>query len=130
MVDPALPPPPIIPRQDGTVNVGLVNQEAESNYNDADILALYHVLMEIKQKHDMCKSKRCPIGYACQPSNEWILPSVLNWPDTAETSTREWVQYAIKARKAPTIFPSLANRGTHIVYLILVIWFFSTSNHS
>ncbi|MBW0531847.1 hypothetical protein O181_071562 [Austropuccinia psidii MF-1] len=42
-----LPPSPIIPGKDSTVNFALVNQEAESNSNDADVLTLYHALMEI-----------------------------------------------------------------------------------
>ncbi|MBW0566257.1 hypothetical protein O181_105972 [Austropuccinia psidii MF-1] len=55
-----LPPPPIIPGKKGPVNVGLVNQEAESNDNYVDLLALYHSFMEIKKKHDMCNSKTKP----------------------------------------------------------------------
>ncbi|MBW0565968.1 hypothetical protein O181_105683 [Austropuccinia psidii MF-1] len=46
-----LPPPPIIPRKHGPGNVGFVNQEAETNYDYSDVLALYHALIEIKQKH-------------------------------------------------------------------------------
>ncbi|MBW0460735.1 hypothetical protein O181_000450 [Austropuccinia psidii MF-1] len=90
-----LPPPPIIPGKDGTVNVGLVNQKAESNYNDADVLALYHALTEIKKKHDMCNSN-APL---VMPVDEWFLPYVQNWLDAAETKTSEWVQSAIKADK-------------------------------
>ncbi|MBW0554255.1 hypothetical protein O181_093970 [Austropuccinia psidii MF-1] len=68
-----LPPPPIIPRQDGAVKVGLVNQEAESNNHDVDVLARYHASMELKKKHDMCKSNAPPLSHSSNYSDDVMV---------------------------------------------------------
>ncbi|MBW0522815.1 hypothetical protein O181_062530 [Austropuccinia psidii MF-1] len=66
-------PPPIIPGQDGAGEVGLVNQEAESNNHDVVVLACYHALMELNKKHDMCKSNAPPLSHSSNYSDDVMV---------------------------------------------------------
>ncbi|MBW0468183.1 hypothetical protein O181_007898 [Austropuccinia psidii MF-1] len=73
--------PPIIPGKDSTLTGRLVNQEAESNDNDAYVLGLDDAMMEIKSSYY---------------GKDKFLPYVQNWLDAAETKTKEWVQPVLK----------------------------------